>query len=165
MKLSLRNILIAVAIVLSLWIVVGVARAQDVPLTPDHTCLYADSAQPGQGLELRVLPATESEPARVVGNLFVGQIAQWFRYAPSWFSIQGPLQDGDGVSQTFDLFNIGGVTFGGNAPVAAARAGSIRLTAIGPGALVAEARLDAQSGFSPPDPVISVTFAFRCLVR
>ena len=166
MKLTsnVKYILIAVAVILLAWIAVGVAKA-DVPLGASHTCAYSDPAQSGQGLELHVIPATDTSPARAVGSLFVGAIPQYYRYAPSWFSVQGTFAEGDGLSQTLPVYQTVNVVLGQSNPPELVQMGQIRLTATTPDTLVAELRLDAQSGFSPPDPVISVTFNLRCLVR
>lgn len=137
----------------------------DIPLTSASTCHYYDPAQSGQGLDLRVTDATESAPARVFGTLYVGAIPQYFRYAPSWFSVQGSFADGDGLSQTFPVYQVEGVVLGEAHPLGHVQAGHLRLTATSASTIAAELRLDLQSGFSPPEPPIDVVFAFRCLVR
>lgn len=154
-----------IALVLILCLFSAVVAGQELPLTPAHTCHYNDPAQSGQGFDLRVFAATETAPARVFGTLYVGAIPAYFRYAPSWFSVQGNFADGDGVSQTFPVYQAGDVVLGqGNAPVAI-EAGHVRLTATSDTTIAAELRLDLQSGFSPPEAPIDVVFAFRCLAR
>lgn len=142
------------------------AHAQgDIPLTSASTCHYNDPAQSGQGLDLRVYDATDVAPARVFGTLYVGAIPAYYRYAPSWFSVQGSLAAGDGNSQTLPVYQAGDVVLGeGNVPVPIV-VGHVRLTATSNSALAAELTLDIQSGFSPPEPTINVPFAFRCLAR
>lgn len=165
MKLTsnVKYILIAVAVILIAWIAVGVAKA-DVPITIGHTCHYYDPAQSGQGFDLRVLPATETAPQRAFAALYVGSIPQWFRWSPSWFSVQGDFAEGDGLSQTFPVYEIS-TELGDNLTPVIIEVGSIRLTATSETAMIAEVRLDEDAGFSPAVPPITVTFNLRCLVR
>lgn len=145
----------------------GPAQAQgEVPLTPEHTCHYSTPNEPGQGMDLRILPATETDVARVFGTLYVGAIPQYYRYAPSWFTVQGGFEDGDGVSQTIPVGHVGGVTLGQPGLAYIIKYGDIRLTATGPDTIVGELTLDggSDSPFSPNVPIL-VTFNFRCLVR
>lgn len=137
----------------------------DIPLTSANSCHYYDPAQTGQGIDLRVFDATETAPARVFASLYVGAIPQYFRFYPSWFSVQGTLTEGDGNSQTIPVYQVGDVVLGeSNTPVPI-EAGRVRLTAVTDSIIRADLVLDLQSGFSPPDPTISVPFTFRCLVR
>ena len=154
---------IALALILCLFS--AVVAGQELPLTPAHTCHYSDPAQSGQGFDLRVFDATDTAPARVFGTLYVGAIPAYFRYAPSWFSVQGNFADGDGNSQTFPVYQVDGIVLGEANPLAHVEAGHIRLTATSDATIAAELRLDLQSGFSPPEAPIDVVFAFRCLVR
>lgn len=141
----------------------SVAHA-DVPLTPAHSCHYYDPAQSGQGFDLRVLPATDAAPARVFAALYVGAIPEWFRWHPSWFSVQGEFAEGDGLSQTFGVYEVS-TELGDTLTPVTVDVGQIRLTATSDTTLVAEVRLDADSGFSPPAPPILATFNLRCLIR
>lgn len=157
---------LVLCIILTSCITPQVVYAQsDIPLTSANSCHYYDPAQTGQGIDLRVFDATETAPARVFGTLYVGAIPAYFRYAPSWFSVQGSFADGDGDSQTFPVYQVEGVVLGEANPLGHVEAGHVRLTATSDTTIAAELRLDLQSGFSPPEAPIDVVFAFRCLVR
>lgn len=157
---------LALVAILCLAGTVGAYAQGEVPLTPAHSCHMYDVNQSGQGFDLRILPATDTNVARVFGTLYLGAIPQYYRDAPSWFTVQGGFEDGDGYSQTIPVGHVGGVTLGQPGLAYIIKYGDIRLTATGPDTIVGELTLDggSDSPFSPNVPIL-VTFNFRCLVR